>query len=155
VKIKVDNPVETLVGAAVLALAIAFAFYASGPRTADGASEDYEVFALFRSVGSLKLGSDVRIAGVKIGRVSRLELDPDTMNAKVTMSVNRSVSLSDETIAIIDSEGLIGGVFVSLDPVPGFADLEPGDQIANTQGAVSLMGLISNFATGAASGGGS
>ncbi len=159
-KLRIDNPIETLVGALVLAAAIGFAVYASSGRgdIAPGGG-GYTVYALFQSANGVKVGSDVRIAGVKVGRVASVELDERTMRARVALSIDDpEVKLSDETFATVDSESLLGGTFIALDPIPGFETLADGGVITNTQGAVSLMGLISRFASGggsAASGDGS
>lgn len=150
---RVDNPIETLVGAAVLAVAIGFAVYASAPRESGGSEGSYELYALFSNATGVSPGTDVRIAGVKVGRVSEVAFDTATKQARVTIEVRDDVSLGDETMAIIDSEGLLGGTFVALDPIPGFGDLQPGDQIVSTQGAISLVGIVSQFATSSSSSG--
>ncbi len=145
---KLENPIETLVGAGVIAVAIGFAIYAGGDeRIASAAKKDYDLVAKFRSAAGLSPGTDVRIAGVKVGRVASLDLDPDTFRAAVTLSIRNDIELSDETIAKIDSEGILGGSFVSIEPVPGFEALQPGDEIVNTQGSVSLLDLLAQFAS--------
>lgn len=146
--VKIDNPIETLVGAGVLAVAIGFAVYASTPDDRPTATGSYEVFGLFSNASGVKVGTDVRVAGVKVGRVSEIGLDAESKKAKITLSVSEGVELSDETIAVVDSEGLLGGTYVALDPIPGFATLEAGDQIIHTQGAISLVKTISQFAGG-------
>lgn len=144
---RIENPLETIVGAAVLAIAAGFAVYAAqGPSSVGGAGE-MQLVAKFRSASGVSAGTDVRIAGVKVGRVVELDLDPTTFQAAVTLSIRDDVELSDETIAKIDSEGLLGGSYISLEPAEGFAPLASGDEIANTQGAVSLVDLLAQFAT--------
>lgn len=145
---KLENPIETIVGAGVIGVAIAFAIYAGGDeRIASATSKDYELVAKFRSAAGLSPGTDVRIAGVKVGRVASLDLDPKTFRAAVTLSIRSDIELSDETIAKIDSEGILGGSFVAIEPVPGFEALRPGDEIVNTQGSVSLLDLLAQFAS--------
>lgn len=145
---KLENPVETLVGAGVIAVAAGFAVYAGGnDRIAQAQDGSYELIAKFRSANGLSPGTDVRIAGVKIGRVVALDLDPATFQATVTLSIRDDIELSDETIAKVDSEGILGGSYVSVEPIPGFEALGPGDEIVNTQGSVSLIDLLAQFAT--------
>ena len=145
---KVENPVETLVGAAVIAAAVGFALYAGGgERISAAQTGSYELVAKFRSAGGLSPGTDVRIAGVKVGQVAALDLDPQTFQAAVTLAIRNDIELSDETIAKVDSEGILGGAYVSIEPIPGFEPLGPGDEIVNTQGAVSLVDLLAHFAT--------
>lgn len=151
---KLENPIETLVGAGVVAVAVGFAIYAGGDeRLSRAGADDYELVAKFRSAAGLSPGTDVRIAGVKIGRVSNLDLDPKSFRARVTLSIRNDIELSDETIAKIDSEGLLGGSFVSIEPIPGFEALGPGDEIVNTQGSVSLLDLLAQFASATPGGG--
>lgn len=111
-----ENLVETLVGAIVLAVAIAFLAY--GYSVTEGDSDDtYRITAAFDRVDGLTVGSDVRLSGVKVGTVMSLGLDPQSFSAKVTMLVDASLSLPDDTSAKITSEGLLGGNYISL--VPG------------------------------------
>lgn len=146
---KLENPIETLVGAGVIGVAAAFAIYAGGgERISQAAKSDYELIAKFRSANGLSPGTDVRIAGVKVGRVSALDLDPETFQAKVTLMIRNDIELSDETIAKVDSEGILGGSYVAIEPIPGFEALGPGDEIVNTQGSVSLLDLLAQFAGG-------
>lgn len=151
---KIQNPIETVVGALVLAVAIGFAVYAAQPRAATAAdSGEYQVFALFRAANGVVVGTDVRVAGVKVGRVTDVGLDTASKRARVTMAVTDTLELSDETIAIVDSEGLLGGTFIALDPVPGFETLRNGEQIANTQGSISFSTIIARIAGGSGGGG--
>lgn len=149
---KIENPVETLIGAAVLAAAIGFGVYASNSDDAAAATGSYQVTAQFRNASGVNTGSDVRIAGVKVGRVVDMRLNPTTYRAVVVMSVDQSIELTDESWATIDTEGLLGGTYIELDPGAGLEILANGDTITNTQGAVSLLDLLAAFA-GSDSGG--
>lgn len=146
--LKIENPVETAIGAAVLAAAIGFGVYASQTSGADAASDDrYEVVAKFRSANGLATGADVRVAGVKVGRVESMILDPATYKAKVVLSVDKAVELTTDAIAKIDTEGLLGGTFVDIDPGGAEKVIAEGGTIKNTQGAVSLLELLAAFAS--------
>lgn len=140
---KIDNPVETFLGAAVIAVAIGFASYAAQSGGASVGPEAYEVVASFSSAGGVAPGSDVRIAGVKVGSVSDVSLDGETFRAVATLAIRAGVELPEDTIALIDADGLLGGSYVSLQPGASFDLLSPGGEIENTQGAISLNGIIS------------
>lgn len=112
-------------------------------------SNVYRVSADFNDIGGLKVRAPVTIAGVKIGEVTAIELQPDQLNAKVTMSLQRDKRIPyDDTSARILTEGLLGSNYISI--VPGFESeddkshpyLSDGDAIARTQEAIILENLI-------------
>ena len=136
--------IETLMGALVLGVAGMFLMFAY--TTADlGRGGGYEVHADFTTVGSLRVGSDVRMAGIKVGSVVRQELNPETYLARVTLSIDSSVRLPGDTSASISSEGLLGGNFVDLAPGGDDQMIASGGQIRFTQDAVDMVQLLSKF----------
>lgn len=140
---------EVAAGAAVLAAAVGFLFYA-GQITGAGSSNagQYDLRASFRSVEGVTVGTDVRLAGVKVGTVTALTLNPQTFFADATISVADSVQLPDDSAALISSEGLLGGNFVELVPGGSPDNYAAGDEIEDTQGAVSVISLMMKFAGG-------
>jgi phospholipid/cholesterol/gamma-HCH transport system substrate-binding protein len=137
-----DPWAETAVGAVVLAAAAGFLIYALGHAGSGAARGGYQVSARFGEVGSLAPGADVRVAGVKVGAVSKVELDPKTYLARATFTLNPDVALPADSTAKITSDGLLGGNHVSIAPGGAAENLKAGGEIANTQGAVDLFGLI-------------
>ncbi|HTI66542.1 MAG TPA: outer membrane lipid asymmetry maintenance protein MlaD [Caulobacteraceae bacterium] len=138
-----DQPVaETVVGALVLAAAAGFLIYALGHAGGGGGAGGYQVSARFGEVGSLAPGADIRVAGVMVGAVSKVELDPKTYLARAVFTLNPDVRLPADSTAKITSDGLLGGQHVSIAPGGSAEDLKAGAEIANTQGAVDLFGLI-------------
>ncbi len=143
-----ENKTEVFVGGAVVVLAIFFSFYlfqTSGLSTGSG---NYPVYASFRSVEGVRVGTDVRLAGVKIGAVTRIELNRDTYEAKSTLSIEKDIKIPDDSSLTITSEGLLGGNFVEV--VPGMSEdyLQSGDEIIDTQGSVSLIQLMMRYVSG-------
>ena len=142
---------ETVTGAVVLAAAVGFAVYGgklSGFGGDGGGS--YPLVASFRSVEGVMVGTDVRLAGVKVGSVSALALNPQTFFADATLNLGAGVKLPDDSEARISSEGLLGGSFVELLPGGSLTNYEPGAEIEYTQGAVSLIELLLKFVGGGA-----
>lgn len=136
--------IETLMGAVVLGVAVVF--LAVAYTSADlGARGGYELHADFGSVGGLKVGSEVRMSGIKVGTISSLALNPKTYLARITVSIEDAIRLPADTSATIASEGLLGGNYLEL--VPGGAEdmLQPGDRIEYTQDAVDLVQLLGRF----------
>jgi phospholipid/cholesterol/gamma-HCH transport system substrate-binding protein len=135
---------ETLTGALVLAVALAFLAYAvahSGRATGSG----YALQARFDHIDGLAIGGEVRIAGVKVGTVTDERIDPKTFNAIVTITVRDDIHLPKDTGASITSESLLGGKYISLSPGGDESDLSPGQTITVTQSSVSLEELLGKF----------
>ncbi|MDR5653709.1 outer membrane lipid asymmetry maintenance protein MlaD [Ruixingdingia sedimenti] len=140
-----ENTTEVIVGGAVLAVAIGFLIYAGQSVGLVRESGSYELRASFRSVEGVTVGTDVRLAGVKVGTVTALALNPQSYFADATLAIRAGVELPDDSTALISSEGLLGGNFVELQPGGSPFNLEPGGEIEDTQGSVSLIALLMKF----------
>lgn len=143
-----ENTTEVLVGAGVLAAAVAFVVYAGQVSGFSGGTATYPLEASFRSLEGVSVGTDVRLAGVKVGTVSDVTLNAETYRADTTVSLQKGVEIPDDSAIIISSEGLLGGNFVEI--VPGGSPFfyEEGATIDDTQGAVSLVSLLLKFVAG-------
>jgi phospholipid/cholesterol/gamma-HCH transport system substrate-binding protein len=138
------NAAEVLTGAVVLLVTAGFLAYAvahSGRSVTSG----YTLTAKFDHIDGLPVGSDVRMAGVKVGSVVDEQIDPKTYLAVVTLSVRKDVELPKDTSAGVTSDGLLGGKFLSLSPGGDTAMLQPGQTITITQSSVSLEQLLGKF----------
>jgi len=142
------NVTEVLVGGAVLACAVAFGVYASQSTGLSQGASGYELGASFRSLEGVGVGTDVRLAGVKIGTVTGVSLNSDTYRADTTFSIADGILVPDDSAIVISSEGLLGGNFVEVMPGGSPFYFEPGDQVEDTQGAVSLISLLVKFVAG-------
>ena len=149
------NAIETVMGAVVLLVAGVFVFFAYDMAQVK-AVEGYEVTALFYKIGGLNEGSDVRISGIKVGTVIDHELDPESYDARVRMTITREVKLPVDTVASIASEGLLGGKYVRLEPGTDKSFIKDGGTITRTKDFRSLedqVGEIIFLATGGDEGG--
>jgi phospholipid/cholesterol/gamma-HCH transport system substrate-binding protein len=133
---------ETGMGAIVLAAAAGFLVYALSAGAVGRHGGGYELKARFGQIGGLANGADVRLAGVKIGTVSHITLDPKTFLAVVDLSVDPTIKLPADSTAKITSDNLLGGSHIAIAPGGAVENLKPGSEIQNTQGAVDLFGLI-------------
>lgn len=143
-----DHTTEVLVGGAVLAVAAGFLIFAGQVTGMGGKQSEYELTASFRSADGVTVGTDVRMAGVKVGRVTDLELDPETYRAHTVFTVTEGIQVPEDSAVSIASEGLLGGNFVELLPGGSPFYLEPGAEIEFTQGSVSLISLLAKFVAG-------
>ncbi|AHM05657.1 ABC-type transport system [Roseibacterium elongatum DSM 19469] len=143
-----DTLTETVLGGVVLATAVGFFVYAAGSTGGFGAPGGYELEASFRSAEGIAVGTEVRLAGVRIGTVTGMDLNPDTFLADTTFTVADGIVLPDDSAIAIASEGLLGGNFVEVIPGGSPFNLEPGDAILDTQSSVSLLTLLMRFVSG-------
>lgn len=143
-----ENRLEVLVGALVLAAAAAFFVYAGQNSGLGGSGDTYPLKASFRSVQGISAGSDVKLAGVKVGTITSMTLNPTTYFADVVVDIDKDILLPTDTAILISSEGLLGGNFVELVPGGMPDNLAPGDEIEDTQGAISLVQLLMKFVGG-------
>ena len=111
-------------------------------------SNTYTVEAQFSTVQGLRNGANVEISGVQVGRVSAIELDTETYTAKISMKINNTVALSEDTMAAIKTSGLIGDKFVELTPGGSDELLAEGAYITDTEPPVDLIALISKYVFG-------
>lgn len=142
--------IEITVGSFVIAGALALlllAFKVSGLDLNSNEKDSYIVYAHFNNIGGLKPRAKVTMAGVTIGRVSSVEIDPQWYDAKVTMRIDNSMQgkLSADTTAMILTSGLLGENYIGL--VVGAEEdmLSDGGEIRDTQPALVLEDLIGKF----------
>ena len=133
--------IETLMGAVVLLVAGVFIVLAYN-ATDIGGGGGYQLKADFNRATGVNVGSDVRLSGIKVGRVAALSLDPETYLARVTISVDPAVQVPSDSSLAIASEGLLGGTYLDLSPGGDEVMLRPGEQIQFTQDAVDLVQLL-------------
>lgn len=105
----------------------------------------YNLHARFTDISGLRSGAIIEAAGVRVGTVSSIEFDPDNFEAIVNMRINEGVPVQEDAIAAIRTQGIIGEKFVKIIP-GGFPELlGDGDEIYETESAVSIEELISKY----------
>ena len=135
------NVIETVLGAVVLLVAgvfLAFAYNSADLRPVAG----YKITARFNAVDGLTVGSDVRVGGVKIGSVVGQSIDLESYQAVVVMSLRPDISLPDDSVASVSSEGLMGGKYIRLDPGGSEKRLADGEELTETKDIVSLEEML-------------
>ena len=138
------NAAEVVTGAVVLAVAVGFLGYAvasSGRVTLGG----YELHASFNAIDGLTVGSDVRLAGVKVGSVVGARLDPQTYQAAVDFTVADNVKLPRDSSAAVTSDGLLGGKYLGLQPGGDPQMIPPNGIVTITQSSISIEQLLGKF----------
>jgi phospholipid/cholesterol/gamma-HCH transport system substrate-binding protein len=138
-----NSTVETLIGAMVIAIAAVFFAFAYNSSGRGQHNAGYKISAEFDNVEGVNVGTDIRMAGIKIGTVTAQSLNPENYQAVVTMAIDPNIKLADDTSAKVTSEGLLGAKFIALDAGGSDAKLAEGGVINYTQGAVDIWSLIS------------
>lgn len=143
-----ENGVEALVGLLVVALAAWFALFA-WDRTGGGARAGAtQVVAMFPNAAGVDVGTEVRVAGLKVGTVAEQHLDPQSYQVATTLAIDPKLKIPSDSSAAITSEGFLGATYIALLPGGSETPLKTGDTIIDTQGATDLMGMIGQFMNG-------
>lgn len=113
-------------------------------------SKGYEIHARFDSATGLRPGADVELAGVPVGRVTAIHLDPDPERSQaiVDIRLDSNLHLSDDSIASIKTSGLIGDKYVSLSRGGSDAEIPQNGTITETESPMDLESLIAKYAFG-------
>ena len=138
------NYIETFVGAIVMIVAGWF-FWSIYSNSNQAGIEGYKIIAQFDRIDGIIVGSDVKMSGVKIGVVNKLEINPKTYMAKATMVIKKEIELPVDSSAEIASESLLGGKYVAI--VAGGSDekIQENGQIQYTQSSLSFESMIGKF----------
>jgi phospholipid/cholesterol/gamma-HCH transport system substrate-binding protein len=110
--------------------------------------DTYLLESRFTNAGGLHPGSSVMVAGVTVGRVEAVRIEPADFSAIVTMRVLSGLQLPTDSMASIKTTGLIGDKFISLSPGADETSMKPGARITLTESAVDLESLIGKMAFG-------
>ena len=144
-----ENKLEVIIGAVVIAVALGFVvFLYQSTGLSVSNSKHYELKADFRSADGIHVGTDVRLAGVKVGTVSDLSLNIETYRAEAELAIENAVDIPEDSALTVSSEGLLGGNFIEIIPGASYEYMQPGDEFLDTQGSVSLISLLLKFVSG-------
>ncbi|MEH0019975.1 MAG: outer membrane lipid asymmetry maintenance protein MlaD [Desulfobacter sp.] len=107
--------------------------------------DQYTVHGYFSSASGLKTGARVEMAGVEIGNVAEISIDPERLVAKVVFSIDNTIEISEDSIASVKTSGIIGEKYIAI--LPGGSDLilGEGDEIYNTESSLDIESLIRKF----------
>jgi phospholipid/cholesterol/gamma-HCH transport system substrate-binding protein len=135
---------ETFLGAIVLGIAALLLGYGYLRETKSDV-EGYPLFVRFEKADGLVVGSDVKVSGIKVGRVETLSMDNDTFEAVAKLMVKEGILLPKDTSAAIVSESLLGGKYLALTPGGDEENLKSGGEIRRAQSSIVLESLLSQM----------
>lgn len=135
---------ETIIGGLVLLVAagfLIFAFNTTQVNTAGGSS----LWATFDNASGVGVGTDVRVAGLKVGSVTAQRVDTETFMARVDLSIIPGINLPQDSSARIVPDGLLGNIYIEIEPGGAEEILKPGGRIQFTQGSVNVVDMLGRF----------
>ncbi len=107
-------------------------------------SSGYELTAVFEDVGGIRVGGDVMMAGVSIGRVADVSLDDDS-EAHLLLEINEGIKISTDAIATVRTKGIIGERYIRITQGADEESLNDGDEIEETESAINIEDLVSKY----------
>lgn len=134
--------IETLVGFFVIIIAIAFFVFAYNLSNLSKVRNGYSILAKFQNIDGISEGSDVKLAGIKVGHVESLTLEHDTYYAEVNLFIENGIEVPVDSRAIVSTNGLLGGKYIRISPGGAENNLGNGGKIKFTQSALNIEDLI-------------
>ena len=137
-----EKNLEIITGTIVLIVAAGFLIFIIKVGGFSADNENYNLNTSFRSAEGIDTGTEVRMAGVKIGTVKSLSLNAETLQADVKLKIEKSILIPNDSSAVISSESLLGGSFLEIVPGGSFDNYAAGEIIEDTQSSISLINLL-------------
>lgn len=142
-KLKAESMHPLVGGLVVILVALYMAYgYAVEQKSA---SDTYTIDARFRTVDGVEIGTPVSLAGIHIGSVVDMQIEPDTFAAKLTLSVQNDFEVPIDSVAMIVSDGLVGGKYIKIAPGGELDMLVDGDEFEYVQDAVVMEKLLAKI----------
>ena len=137
---------EFVVGLGVIIIASWFILsVVSKSEKLSNVGETTKYLASFNDVSGISVGSNIKLAGVTVGKVLELKLDEINYTAEMVLGINRKIKIPNDSEIIITSEGLLGGNYVSISPGGSDIFLKANEKFSFTQSSLSLNNLIQKF----------
>ena len=136
------NILETIMGFVVLIAVAIFLIYGIKTAKVDTKKENQNIYAIFENVSGLKIGDNVQISGINVGKIINLELNTDTYEAKVLMGLNNKIKLPEDTTARITSSSMLGRNYIEISPGISNTYLKDKEVIFDTSSAVIFSDML-------------
>lgn len=136
---------ETLLGMVILSIAFTFLFFSYRTGGVSVAPNSYVVSAEFDNIDGIASGADIKISGIKIGKVGNIILDQQSYYAKMELLVEDNVKLPVDSRANIVTSGLIGSKYIQIEPGIEESYISNGGKIVYTKSAVNIESLINKL----------
>lgn len=140
-----QNTLETMVGFIVLLIAATFFTFVYKNSNYSSRTSGYDVIAKFQNIDGIVKGAEIKLAGIKIGYVSEIDLEQETYDASVKLRINDNVSIPKDSNAIVSTNGILGGKYIRINPGASDDMLKAEGRIIFTQSALNIEDLISKL----------
>jgi len=141
-----NNTLETLVGFVVLIVTVTFILFASNVSSGNNTiTSGILISAEFSNVDGINVGSDVKVSGVKVGSVTKVELDRETFVSILTIKLRDDIGIPDDSVFKVSTSGLIGAKFINVKIGSSEDILKNGNRAEFTESSMDLEDLISRF----------
>ena len=137
--------IEFVLGLLILIVSIIFIFYYSSKINLFNKVDTLQVKSSFFDIGSINIGNDVKIKGVKVGEVLSISLDQENYMAIITSSIDQSIKVPIDSIFKISNNGLVGSPYIEIEIGNSLETLKNNDNTINNIDAVPLEEIINNF----------
>ncbi len=142
------NYIESLLGCCIVILTITllFVFFSRNDQKIQGSLT--AVTAYFQTVAGVSKGTDVRLGGVKVGRVLDVRIDSESLSPLLIIGIDKTYKIPSDSSFSIRSEGIMGGKFVSIEVGVGQESITPGQVFYNNQSSLDLESIVGQVVFG-------
>ena len=137
-----QEKLEILVGFLVILMALAFFVFAYNLSNFNSVNNGYSITAKFQNIDGITKGSDVKLAGIKIGYVDTVTIEDGTYYALVGLHIDEKIEIPSDSRAVVSTSGLLGGKYILINPGGGDEYIADGGKIKFTQSALNIEDLI-------------
>lgn len=137
--------IETIIGFLVIIIAIIFFCFAYKIVNNTSTNYGYKIFADFQNIDGIKEGAEIRISGIKVGKVGKISLDTEIYLANIELLIDQKVQIPDDSRAIISTNGILGGNYIRLTPGASERNFADGDKIIFTQSSLNIEELVNKL----------
>lgn len=134
-----------MVGFLIIVVACSFFYYAYTISNSARVNDGYLLNASFENIEGISVGSDIKLAGIKVGYVENITLEPDTYFAKASFRIANDIEVPKDSRAIVSTSGLIGNKYIRINPGASDINLSDGDKFIFTQSALNIEDLIAKL----------
>lgn len=140
-----QGTIETIVGFLILMLAFGFFIFAYNMSNFSKSTNGYELVADFQNIDGILKGSDIKIAGIKVGIVDKITLEHDNYYAVLHLKINKGVNIPTDSTALVSTTGILGSRYIKINPGANTENFANGDKIKITQPALNIEDLINKL----------
>jgi phospholipid/cholesterol/gamma-HCH transport system substrate-binding protein len=136
---------ETIVGFAVILISFIFLFYVYFINHNQKSDNGYLIKAKFQNIEGIIKGSNIMIAGIKVGTVESVNLNKDDFSVDSVLKISKGVNIPNDSNASIISSGFLGNKYISIIPGISLENLKENEAIERTQSSINIESLIGKF----------